>query len=59
MGSSNTENYNNNDFFSYKRMTGHIYILHQSYYMNQTPKGTSNMQRIAQLLRRIRKLESH
>ena len=57
MGSSNTENYNNNDFYSYKRMTWHIHttliVLHQS-----DTKSASNMQRIAQLLRRKMKLET-
>ena len=49
LGSSNTENYNNNDLYSYlKRITWHI--LHQSYYINKTPKGASNMQWIVQLL---------
>ena len=35
-----------------------IYILNQLYYINQTPIGASNMQRITQLLRRIKKLET-
>ena len=34
MGSTNTENYNNDDFYSCKRMTWHIHtksiVLHQS-----------------------------
>ena len=34
MGSSNTENYNNNDLYSYKRMTWYMHptsiVLHQS-----------------------------
>ena len=52
-GSSNTENYNNN-FYSYLQKND----LSYTYYINQTPKGASNMQRIAQLLRSIRKLET-
>ena len=43
MGSSNTEDL--------------TYILHQSYYINQTPKGASKMQRIAQVLHNIKKLD--
>ena len=49
-GSSNTENNNNNDFYSYLQKNDLTYIN----YINQTPKGASNMQRIAQLLRRIK-----
>ena len=51
MGSSITENYNNNDSNPYLQKT-------YSYYIGQTPKGASNMQRIAQLLRSIKKLET-
>ena len=54
MGSSNTENNNNNDFYSYLQKNDLTYIN----YINQTPKGASNMQRIAQLLRSIKKLET-
>ena len=43
MGSSNTENNNNNDFYSYLQKNDLTYIN----YINQTPKGASNMQRIA------------
>ena len=53
-GSSNTENNNNNDFYSYLQKNDLTYIN----YINQTPKGASNMQRIAQLLRSIKKLET-
>ena len=51
-GSSNTENYNNNNFYSYLQKND----LSYTYYINQTPKGASNMQRIAELLRNIKKL---
>ena len=54
MGSSNAENNNNNDFYSYLQKNDLTYIN----YINQTPKGASNMQRIAQLLRSIKKLET-
>ena len=54
MGSSNIENNNNNDFYSYLQNNNLTYIN----YINQTPKGASNMQRIAQLLRSIKKLET-
>ena len=58
MGSSSTENYESNDFNSfYKRMTC-INILYQLYYINPTTKGASNMHRIAQILRSIKKLET-
>ena len=53
MGSSNTENNNNNDFYSYLQKNDLTYIK----YINQTPKRASNMQRIAQLLRSIKKFE--
>ena len=46
MGSSNTENNNNNDFYSYLQKNDLTYINH----INQTPKRASNMQRIALLL---------
>ena len=54
MGSSNAENNNNNDFYSYLQKNDLTYIN----YINQTPKGASNMQRTAQLLRSIKKLET-
>ena len=54
MGSSNTENNNNSDFYSYLQKNDQTYIN----YINQTPKGASNTQRIVQLLRSIRKLET-
>ena len=54
MGSSNAGNNNNNDFYSYLQKNDLTYIN----YINQTPKGASNMQRIAQLLRSIKKLET-
>ena len=50
MGSSNTENNNNSDFYSYLQKNDLVYMN----YINQTPKGVSNMQRIAQLLRSIK-----
>ena len=53
-GSSNTENYNNNDFYSCLQKND----LSYTYCIDQTPKGASNMQRIAQLLRSIKKLET-
>ena len=49
MGSSNTENNNNSDFYSYLQKNDLAYMN----YINQTPKGVSNMQRIAQLIRSI------
>ena len=52
MGSSSTENYNNNHFYSYLQKND----LSYTYYINQTPKDASNMQRIAQLFRNIKKL---
>ena len=54
MGSSSAENYNNNDFYSYLQKSDLTY----SYYISQTPKGASNMQRIAQILGSIKKLET-
>ena len=54
IGSSNTENNNNYDFYSYLQKNDLTYIN----YMNQRPKGASNMQRITQLLRSIKKLET-
>ena len=53
MGSPITENNNNNDFYSYLQKNDLTYIN----YINQTPKGASNMQRIAQLSRSIKKIE--
>ena len=53
MGSSNTENYNNNFYFYLQKND-----LPYTYYINQAPKGALNMQRIAQLLRNIKKLET-
>ena len=53
MRSSNKENYNRNDFYSYLQKNDLTY----TYYINQTSKGASNMQRIAQFLRSIKKLE--
>ena len=54
MGSSNAENNNNNDFYSYLQKNDLTYIS----YINQTPKVASNMQRIVQLLRNIKKSET-
>ena len=54
MGSSNTENYNNNDFYSYLQENNLTY----TYHINEIPKRASNMQRIAQLLSSIKKLET-
>ena len=54
MGSSNIENYNNNNFYSYLQKND----LSYTYYINHTPKGASNMQRIVQLLHSIKKLET-
>ena len=54
MGSSNTENNNNNDFYSYLHKNDLTYIN----YNDQTSKFASNMQRIAQLLPSIKKLET-
>ena len=53
MGSSNTENDNTN-FYSYLQKND----LSYTYHISQSPKGTSNMQRIAKLLRNIKKLET-
>ena len=39
MGSSNAENHNNSDFYSYLQKND----LSYTYYINQTPKGASNM----------------
>ena len=39
MGSSNIENNNNNDFYSYLQNNDLTYIN----YINQTPKGASNI----------------
>ena len=44
--SSKTENYINNSFYSYVQKNDLTY----AYYINQTPKGASNMQKITQLL---------
>ena len=49
-----TENNNNNDFYSYLQKNDLTYIN----YINQAPKGASNIQGIAQLLRSIKKLET-
>ena len=54
MGSSNTKNYNNHDFYSCLQKND----LSSTYYIDQTPKGASNMQRIAQLLRSVKKSET-
>ena len=54
MGSSNTEINNNNDFYSYLQNNDLTYIN----YINQTPKGAFNMQRITQLSRSMKKLEN-
>ena len=56
MESLNTETYNNNDFYSYLQKNDliYIYILNESYHINETPDGASNMQRIAQLLHSIK-----
>ena len=45
MGSSNTENYNNNDFYSYLQKNKLAY----TYCISQAPKGVSKMQKIVQL----------
>ena len=59
LGSSNTENFINNDFYILltKEWTD-TYILYQSYDINQSPKAAPNMQRIAQLLHGMQKLET-
>ena len=54
MGSSNAENNNNNDSYSYIQKN---YLTYTNY-INQAPKGASNMQEIAQLLHSIKKLET-
>ena len=54
MGSSNTENSNNSDFYSYLQKNDLTYMN----YINQTPKSASNIRGIAQLLRSIKKLET-
>ena len=54
MGSSNTENNNNNDFHSYLQKYDLTYIN----YINQAPKGAPNIQGIGQLLCSIKKLET-
>ena len=53
MGSSNAENNNNNDSYSYLQKNDLTYIN----CINQAPKGASNVQGIAQLLRSIEKLK--
>ena len=54
MGSSNTENNNNNDFHSYLQKNDLTYIN----YINQAPKRAPNIQGIGQLLCSIKKLET-
>ena len=54
MGSSNAENNNNNDFYSYLQKNDLRYINN----INQGPKGASSIQAIAELLRGIKKLET-
>ena len=54
MGSSNAENNNNNDSYSYLQKNDLTYIN----YINEAPKGASNIQGIAQLLRSIEKLKT-
>ena len=54
MGSSNAENNNNNDSYSYLQKNDLTYIN----YINQAPKGASDIQGIAQLLRTIEKLKT-
>ena len=54
MGNSNAENNNNNDSYSYLRKNDLTY----SNYINQAPKGASNIKGIAQLLHSIKKLET-
>ena len=51
MGSSNTDNYNDNNCYSYLQKNDPTY----TYYINQTPKVASNMQRLAKPLRRLKK----
>lgn len=46
LGRSDKENYNNSDFYSQLQKNGLTY----TYFINQTPKRTSHMPRIAQLL---------
>ena len=50
MGSSNAGNNNNNDSYSYLQKNDLTYIN----YINQAPKGSSDIQGIAQLLRSIK-----
>ena len=54
MGNSNAENNNNNDSYSYLQQNDLTYIN----YINRAPKGAFNIQRIAQPLRSIKKLET-
>ena len=54
MGSSNAEYNNNNDSFSDLQKNDLTYIN----YINQAPKGASDIQGIAQLLRSIEKLKT-
>ena len=54
MGSSNAEKNNNNDSYSYLQKNDLAYIN----YINQVPKGASNIQGITQLLRGIEKLKA-
>ena len=59
LGSSNTENYNNSDFYIlHTKEWTETYILYQSYYINQSPKAAPNMQRITQLLHGMQKLDT-
>ena len=44
LGSSNTGNYNNNDFYIlHTKEWTETYILYQSYYINQSLKAAPNM----------------
>ena len=54
MGSSNAEKNNNNDSYSYLQKNDLAYIN----YINQVPKGASNIQGITQLLRSMEKLKA-
>ena len=54
MGSSNTENSNNSNFYSYLKKNDLAYMN----YINQTSKSASNIRGIAQLLRSMKKLET-
>ena len=49
-----TQNNNNNDFYFDLQKNDLTYIS----YINQAPKGASNIQGIAQFLRSIKKLET-